>query len=389
MRYAAISDRLDGLGGAKWAVHLEGIRRRSAGQHVTFLSIGEPDLPPPSSVIDQAVRSLTNGRTRYADGQGEPAARRAIATHLTRRSGLDVSPEQIVCVAGTQNGLSVAMLTVAEHGDEVLVPDPYYATYEGVVAATGATFVPVPTRPEDSFHVTAEAIEARVTPRSRVLLLNTPSNPTGAVLSSDEVDAIGEVCLRHDLWIICDEVYADLTFGTPFASPFDRPQLRDRTLATSSISKSHALPGLRTGWIACSPEATHRVTSVSESMLFGSQPFLADALAVALSEQHPEVLRQRDTFRQRAEALVSAFSGSTSATARMPEGGMFVMVDVRKTGLSGEAFARRLLEEENVVTMPGESFGAGGSGHLRVALTVGVEEITEASQRIVRLAERI
>ncbi|MFZ9629927.1 MAG: pyridoxal phosphate-dependent aminotransferase [Ilumatobacteraceae bacterium] len=389
MRYAAISDRLDGLGGAKWAVHLEGVRRRSAGQHVTFLSIGEPDLPPPASVIDQAVRSLSNGRTRYADGQGEPAARRAIAAHLTRRSGLEVTPEQIVCVAGTQNGLSVAMLTVAEHGDEVLVPDPYYATYEGVVAATGATFVPVPTSPDDAFHVTAAAIEARVTPRSRVLLLNTPSNPTGAVLSRDEIDAIGEVCERHDLWIICDEVYADLTFGTPFSSPFDRPQLRNRTLATSSISKSHALPGFRTGWIACAPEATHRVTAVSESMLFGSQPFLADALAVALSEQHPEVDRQRTTFRSRAEALVSAFDGSSSATARMPEGGMFVMVDVRATGVSGDDFAWRLLEEEDVVVMPGESFGPGGAGHVRVALTVDAEVMLDACSRIRRLADRI
>ena len=195
------------------------------------------------------------------------------------------------------------------------------------------------------------------------------------------------MCLRHDLWIICDEVYADLTFGTPFASPFDRPQLRDRTLATSSISKSHALPGFRTGWIACAPEATHRVTSVSESMLFGSQPFLADALAVALSEQHPEVLRQRDTFRQRAEALVSAFSGSTSATARMPEGGMFVMVDVRATGTSGEDFAWRLLDEEAVVVMPGESFGPGGAGHIRLALTVDAEVMAEASRRIRLLAE--
>ncbi|MFM8312558.1 MAG: pyridoxal phosphate-dependent aminotransferase [Ilumatobacteraceae bacterium] len=389
MRFASISDRLDGLGAAKWAVHLEGVRRRVASDAVTFLSLGEPDLPPPASVIDRAVQSLAGGRTKYADGQGEPVARRAIAAHLSRRSGLDVDPGQVVCVAGTQNGLSVALLTVAEHGDEVLVPDPYYATYEGVVAATGATFVPVPTLPEDGFHVTAAAIESRITPRSRVLLLNTPSNPTGAVLSADEIDAIGEVCIRHDLWIICDEVYADLTFGTPFASPFDRPQLRERTLATSSISKSHALPGFRTGWIACPAAATHRVLSVSETMLFGSQPFLADALAVALSEQHPEVVNLRHTFRSRAEALVQAFDGSHSATARMPEGGMFVLVDVRATGLSGEEFAWQLLREEDVVVMPGESFGPGGAGHVRVALTVDAGVMLEACSRIRRLADRL
>jgi arginine:pyruvate transaminase len=389
MKFASISDRLAGLGGEKWAVHLDGIRRASSGQHVTFLSIGEPDLPPPASVLDQATRSLHGGRTRYAAGQGEPGALRAIAGHLTRRSGHEVSPDQVVYTAGTQNGLAVTMFTLVEAGDEVLVPDPYYATYEGVVAATGATFVGVPTRPDDAFHVRAEAIEAAITPRSRVLLLNTPSNPTGAVLSADEIDAIGEVCERHDLWIICDEVYADITFDAPFVSPFDRPHLRHRTLAVSSISKSHALPGFRAGWVACPSGVVERVTAVSEALLFGSQPFLADALAVALSERHPEVERLRVTFRERAEALVAAFDGSVNATARMPEGGMFVMVDIRRTGLTGEQFAWRLLEEEHVVVMPGESFGTRAAGHLRVALTVDAEVMLDACSRIRRLADRI
>ena len=225
--------------------------------------------------------------------------------------------------------------------------------------------------------------------RSRVLLLNTPSNPTGAVLSADEIDAIGDVCERHDLWIICDEVYADITFDAPFVSPFDRPHLRHRTLAVSSISKSHALPGFRAGWVACPSGVVGRVTAVSEALLFGSQPFLADALAVALSERHPEVDRLRVTFRERAEALVEAFDGSVNATARMPEGGMFVMVDIRRTGLTGEQFAWRLLDEEGVVVMPGESFGTRAAGHLRVALTVDAEVMLDACSRIRRLADRI
>ena len=354
-----------------------------------MLSIGEPDLPPPASVLDAAATAMRSGRTRYAHGQGEPQTLAAIANHLTQRSGVAVSPEQILYTAGTQNGLCTALLTLVQTGDEVLVPDPYYATYEGLVAASGATFVPVATRPEDNFHVTAQAIERAVTKRTKVLLLNTPSNPTGAVLTEKEIDEIGAVCERHDLWIICDEVYADMTFDVPFCSPFDRPQLRHRTLAVSSISKSHALPGFRAGWVASHPDATPRLVLVAEAMLFGSQPFIEDALTVALNEKHPEVERLRLAFRQRAETLIKAFADSQAITARMPEGGMFVMLDVRRTKLSGEEFAWQLLRRENVSVMPGESFGNGGAGHIRIALTVDSEILRDACTRIRKLAEKI
>ena len=387
MKFAPISDRLAGLGAAKWAVHSESLKRAALGQPIIILSIGEPDLPPPAKVLDQATKSMRSGRTRYAAGQGEPEALLAIANHLSKRSGNPVTPEQVLYTAGTQNGLCTALFTLVQAGDEVLVPDPYYATYEGLVAASGATFVSVPTSPDNGFHVTAQAIENAITPRTKVLLLNNPSNPTGAVLSVEEIDAIGEVCERHDLWIICDEVYADMTFDGTFCSPFDRPYLRHRTLSVSSISKSHALPGFRAGWVACPAEVTPRLVLVAEAMLFGSQPFIEDALAVALNETHPEVERMRAAYKERADVIVEAFKDSKLISTRLPEGGMFMMLDIRKTGLTGEQFAWRLLDEENVGTMPGESFGSGGAGHVRVALTVEAELLKEASIRIRRLAD--
>ena len=389
MKFAPISDRLSGLGAAKWAVHAEGLHRASLGEKIIMLSIGEPDLPPPASVLDAAASSMRAGRTRYAHGQGEPQTLIAIANHLTQRSGVPVTPEQVLFTAGTQNGLCTALLTLVQAGDEVLVPDPYYATYEGLVAASGATFVPVATRPEDNFHVTAQEIEKAITKRTKVLLLNTPSNPTGAVLTQKEIDEIGAVCERHDLWIICDEVYADMTFDVPFCSPFDQPHLRHRTLAVSSISKSHALPGFRAGWVASHPDVTPRLVLVAEAMLFGSQPFIEDALAIALNEKHPEVERLRLAFRERAETLIKAFEGSQAITARMPEGGMFIMLDVRRTKLTGEEFAWQLLNEQNVSVMPGESFGNGGAGHIRIALTVDSEILRDACARIRRLAEKL
>ena len=282
------------------------------------------------------------------------------------------------------------MMTVVEEGCEVLLADPYYATYEGVIAAAGGTPVPIRVDPDRGFHLTAAEVEKAVTPRSRALLMNSPANPTGAVLTRAEIEKIGKVCEAHDLWIISDEVYATMTYGnTVFASPFDVPELEKRTVVVSSISKSHALPGFRCGWIAASPEFCDMCIPVAETMLFGSQPFLEDAMAFALDNHFPEVEAMKQAYEKRARALVKTLEGSKKVSARMPEGGMFVMIDVRKTGLTGEAFAWRLLDEEQVVTMPGESFGAGGAGHLRIALTVGVEEITEACRRIAALAERI
>lgn len=387
MRYASITDRLAGLGSDKWAVHLEGRRRAAAGDSLIFLSIGEPDLPPPAAVLEKAASAMHSGRTKYSAVRGEPAVLRAIADHYTRRSGIVTHADEVVHMAGTQHALYSVLTALVEQGDEVLVPDPYYATYEGVVASTGARFVPIRTRPEDRFHLTPAALEAVVTPKSRVLLLNSPSNPTGAVLSEAEIDAIGDVCERHDLWIVCDEVYATMTYDVAFASPFDRPLLRARSVSMASISKSHALPGFRSGWVACAPELARRLTLLSETMLFGTQPFLADATAVALTRDHPEVALLRSTFRDRAEALVAALEGCANASASMPEGGMFVMIDIRPTGMSGEAFARALLDERGVVVMPGESFGAEGAGHIRVALTVDADVLADACQRIASLAD--
>ena len=389
MKYASISDRLDGLGASKWAVHFAGKRRVQAGDDVILLSIGEPDLAPPPAVVEQAVTSLRAGRTRYTSGRGENAALDAVAGHLHNRSGLEVTRDQVACTSGTQHALYAAMTTLAQSGDEVLVPDPHYATYQAVVAASGAQFVAVPTRPEDGFHLDPDALAAAITPRSRVLLLNTPGNPTGAVLSAAEIAAIGAVCAEHDLWIVCDEVYAALAFDRPFASPFDQADLRDRSVSVASISKSHALPGFRSGWAAGPEEFIRRFTLVAETMLFGIQPFLCDALVVALEQHHPEVDLLRQTFRERAEVMVAAFEGSDAVHVRMPEGGMFVMADIRATGLSGEQFAWRLLDEHDVVVMPGESFGAGGAGHVRLALTVEGDVMAEACGRIRRLAEQL
>ncbi len=387
MKLASMTQRLAGLGSDKWAVHIEGKRRAGIGEDLIFLSIGEPDAPPPAAIMDVVNTQMRAGRYKYAASRGENGLLESLSKHYTKSTGRDISARQFIFLPGTQTALFVAMQATLELGDEVLLANPYYATYEGVIAAAGGIPVPVTVDPDHGFHLKASDLERAITPKSRVLLLNTPSNPTGAVLTRAEIAAIGEVCQRHNLWIVSDEVYASMTYGNVvFASPFDDPALEKRTIVVSSISKSHAMPGFRCGWLAASEDFCEQVLPLTETMLFGSQAFLEDATAFALSHHFPEVDAAKTAYEARARALVGALSVARNISAHMPEGGMFVMVDVRKTGLSGEAFARKLLTEENVVTMPGESFGSGGAGHVRVSLTVDEAQIVEACRRMVKVA---
>jgi arginine:pyruvate transaminase len=324
------------------------------------------------------------GRTKYSSGRGEPAVLEALVAKYRKRRA-DVTEANILCFPGTQTALFAVMMGLAEAGDEVLVGDPLYATYEGVVASSGATIKTVPLRAENSFHMQAEDLEAAITPKSRVLLLNNPHNPSGAVLSRDEVIAIAEVCRKHDLWLLCDEVYEELTFGAGFFSPFDMPDYADRTIVVASISKSHAAPGFRSGWAAGPAEFCERLLPVSETMLFGVQPFIADMTAMAVSQPFDTSRIMRENYAKRARIVAEALAGSNAIKPLMPEGGMFILLDVGATGLDGESFARKLLSDKHVAVMPGGSFGENARDFVRLSLTVPDDTLTEAVGRIADL----
>lgn len=385
MRYASITDRLSTLGSGKWAVHLEARQMAKAGADVIELTIGEPDLPPNEALLAECARAMHAGRTRYSNGRGEPAVLKAL-TEKYRKRRADVTEKNILCFPGTQTALFAVMTGIAEHGDVVLVGDPLYATYEGVVASTGAKLKPVPLHPDNRFHLQASDLEAAITPECRVLLLNTPHNPTGAVLTAGEIAAIGEVCRRHDLWIVCDEVYEELVFASAFASPFDDPNLADRTIVVSSISKSHAAPGFRSGWAAGPQEFCERLLPVSETMLFGVQPFISDMTAMAVSQRFDTAAIMRENYLRRARIVERALALEPLLSVMMPEGGMFILIDVGATGLDGEAFAWQLLKGRNVAVMPGSSFGAEARDFIRISLTVPDAVLERAMERLVEHA---
>ncbi|MCU0904723.1 MAG: pyridoxal phosphate-dependent aminotransferase [Tabrizicola sp.] len=390
MRYASVTDRLAGLGGAKWALHARARAMKSAGEPVIELTIGEPDVPTPAHFVEAAARSMAAGRTGYSNGRGEPGVVAALAARYTARRGREITRDQIMCLPGTQTVLYAVLRTLAEAGDEVLIGDPMYATYEGLIAQTGARMVPVPLRPEHGFRMQVADVAARITPRSRVLFLNTPHNPTGAVLRPDDIRALGELARAHDLWILSDEVYEDLVFpNVPFTSPLDFPELADCTVVASSISKSHAAPGFRSGWCVGPAEFCARLLPLSETMLFGSQPFIADLTALAVSEPSPVADGMAERFSRRAGIIARTLDGAGGLRVHRPEAGMFALVDVRATGLSGEVFAMGLLDHHKVAVMPGESFGAGLNGWLRLSLTQPDDRTTVAAARIAAHAASI
>lgn len=387
MRYATVTERLAGLGGAKWEIHARARAMAAAGRDVIELTIGEPDVPTPPGLAEVAAAAMRAGRTGYSNGRGEPALVAALAARYAARRGRAISPRQVMCFPGTQTTLYAVLSALVEAGDEVLVGDPMYATYEGLVRVTGATMVPVPLRPDRGFRLDAADLAARITPRSRVVLLNTPHNPTGAVLGRDDLAAICAVAAAHDLWVVCDEVYEDLVFpGVAFASPLDLPEFADRVVVASSISKSHAAPGFRSGWCV-GPEAfCDRLLPLAETMLFGNQPFIADMTAAAVSAPSPVAADMAARLARRAGLIRDRLHGVAGLAVNRPQAGMFALLDVRATGLSGNAFAAQLLEVAGVAAMPGESFGAGLGGWLRLALTQDDARTAAACDRIAGFA---
>ncbi len=384
MKTAAILERLAGLGGAKWKVHVLARSLIARGADIIEMTIGEPDVPTPGDLIDTAVAAMRAGRTGYSNGRGEINLRRALAEKYTSSAGRRFDADQFVCFPGTQTCLFAALMSIAEAADEVLVGDPMYATYQGVIRASGATVVPVPLRPEKGFRLQAADIAARISDRTRAIVLTTPHNPTGAILNAEDIDAIGALAAKHDLWIVCDEVYEHLVFdGADFVSPLSFPALADRVIVVSSISKSHAAPGFRSGWCVGPGAFCEALLPLAETMLFGNQPFIADMTEQAVREGSRVAADMGARFAARAALLHERLSAETDLIVHRPQAGMFSMINIAATAMQGEAYALDLLENGGVAVMPGASFGATMNDWVRVALTIDDAVLETAIDRII------
>jgi arginine:pyruvate transaminase len=389
MRFSGLVDRIAGGGADAWEVHIEARRQRDAGRDVIFLTVGDPDQPAPAAVTDATIEALRQQHKGYSANSGLPNVRFAIAARIVRRAGMPCHADNVSVVPGAQAGLFCAIQCIAGPDDEIIVPEPVYATYEAVIGASGARMVNVPLTPARQFHPDIDAISAAITPRTRAIWINSPHNPTGAVLQASEVAAIADLCRRHDLWLLSDEVYEDLTYARPHTSAWSIPAMADRTIVVSSLSKSHAIPGYRFGWVAGPKELIHHISNLILCMLYGGPPFIQEGVLPALMEDLPEVEALRDAYRHRATRMSAILETAAGCDIVRPEGGMFLLLDVRRTGLSSKQFAQMLLEREAVAVLPCDTFGPSAVGHLRISLTASEPTLEDAGQRIVACADRL
>ena len=387
MRFSTLVERVSGEGSEAWHVHDLAVSRQERGEDVIVLTIGDPDFDTPPAIIDAAVASMRSSRTHYSPMRGEQPLLDAIAPHASRLAGRPIGQERIVSFPGAQCSLFATAMCLLETGTEVIVPDPAYVTYEAVIGATGATMARVALDPEHGFHLDPAAVAAAVTERTRAVLINSPNNPTGAVLTQAEMTGLGEVCRANDLWLICDEVYGGMTFAEEHVSPLSLASCDDRVVSIGSLSKSHAMTGWRLGWVVAPPSLVGFLANLSQAMLYGSPQFIQDAAAVAIGRQHAETEAMREAYRARALVVVDELSGAPGLRCRMPDAGMFIVVDIRETRLAGKAFALELLERELVSVLPCEAFGEGGAGHVRISLAESEERLREACRRIRRFVD--
>lgn len=381
MKFSSLADQLSGHAHGTWDTHYEALRRRNAGESIILLTVGTPDQPTPAAAVEATVKALHDGRTGYAPILGDLELRAALARRMEQQTGTTCAPANVAITSGAQGAMFFAMLAMAQAGDEVIVPEPMYATYPGVVAASGATLVPVSMRPDAGFQLDVDAVANAISPRTRTIWINSPNNPTGAVYDRAAVTALGKICREKQLWLLSDEVYAELVFDQPHTSVWSLTDLSSRVVV-GSLSKSHSMPGFRLGWIVGPEALITRLQGLLLAGQYGGPPFIQAGALAAVTSSCPEVAAMRSVYADRATRLRNALLGAAGCDVLAPQGGMFLLMDVRGTGLSAKAFAAKLLERGGVALLPCEEFGASAAGHVRISLGAPPDVLMQAGERI-------
>lgn len=387
MRFSSLTDRVKGDAADAWDLHYLAKQAKGRGEDVIVLSVGDPDFSTPEPIIDKALDALREGDTHYTSISGHDDLRQAIAEKHQARSGQPVSAANVITTSGAQNALFACSLCLLDAGDEAIVLQPMYVTYEATVQAPGAKLVPVVLDAANGFRLDRDALAAAINERTRAIFYASPSNPTGIALAREELEFIAELAQRHDLWVVADEVYADFVFDDDFHPSAAIAELDGRVITIGSMSKSYAMSGWRLGWAIAPLEMVDNMEKLALCMLYGLPGFIQQAGLHALQHCGEDLARMRDIYRRRLEFLYQFFSAIPGMNPLMPQAGMFMMVEVRGTGLSVHDFTHRLYRETGVSLLDATAFGASATGHVRVSCTVSDAELHEACKRIAAFVE--
>ncbi len=355
---------------------------------VISLGIGEPDFVTPPHILEAGIRSLQRGETHYTSNSGTIELREAIARDLERRYGVRYDPEkEILITVGVSEGLYLAANAFIDPGDEVLVPQPCFVAYTAEVMLAGGVPVPIATRVEDRFQVTPEQVERAITPRTKAILLGYPNNPTGAVMSRENMLAVGEVAKRYDLLVISDELYDRLVYGVEHVCVPALPGMWERTVLLGGFSKNYAMTGWRIGYAAAPAELLAPLRKIHQYTIM-SAPTTAQAAALAALSDSEDCVQQMVAEYDRRRRLIVDGLNSIGMPCFEPQGAFYAFPSVAPSGMTDGEFAERLLAEEKVAVVPGSAFGAGGAGYVRCSYATAYEKIEIALERMARFIRR-
>lgn len=355
---------------------------------VISLGVGEPDFVTPWHIRESCVYGLQKGYTAYTSNYGLLELREEIAKHVNAKYGVSYDPrKEALVTVGVSEALDLAMRAILSPGDEVLVPEPCYVSYKACVALAGGTPIPVATTVETEFRVTVRQLEELVTPRTKALLIGYPNNPTGAIMTRDELAAIAAFAEKHDLIVISDEIYADLTYEGQHTCFSSLPGMRDRTILLNGFSKAYAMTGWRIGYALSNPEFINAMTKIHQYTMLCA-PVTAQIAAIeALRDGQADVTRMVDEYNRRRRLMIEGFR-EIGLNCFEPKGAFYIFPSVQQTGLSCLAFAEELLKSEKVALVPGDAFGASGDGYVRCSYASSTANLTEALERIGRFVKR-
>ena len=351
---------------------------------VISLGVGEPDFPTPWHIREAAISSLEQGYTMYTSNLGMPELRQELSLYLKNNYDLEYDPDsELLITVGVSEALDLAMRAILNPGDAVIVPDPHYVSYDACVILAGGTPVKVPTNPESNFELSAADIEARVTGKTRAILIGYPANPTGAVMSQEKLSQLAEVARRHNLLVISDEIYAKLVYGVDHTCVAALPEMRENTVLLGGFSKAYAMTGWRVGYAAADREIIAAMTKIHQYTMLCAPIMGQEAAIEALKSGEDSVTEMVEEYNRRRLVIVKGLN-DIGLPCFEPQGAFYAFPSIKGTGMTSEEFAEKLLLEEKVAVVPGSAFGQCGERYVRCCYATSLADIEEALARMKR-----
>jgi len=386
--FSRLVERLNSRSGEAWQVHEQAMQMKQRGEDVVILSIGDPDFRTPDPIIDNAVSHMRVGRTHYSPALGELNLRRAVADYETRTSPHTCSTDEVSIFPGVTSAIYSVLSCLLDAGDEIIIADPWYVGYIPIMQALDVKVKTILALPENRFEPQLDDFITAISDKTRVIFINTPGNPTGAIIKRETLKELASYCFEKGIWLVCDEVYSMFTYENPHISLRSAAQRLDNVVVIDGLSKSHAMSGWRMGWAVAPVELTVHLGKFSAMSVFGCPQFIQDAAAFALNNDEYYVRDMCTRYQKRRDLVCAQLDKMPRLKYLRPESGMFIMVDVSNLYEDDKIFAQKLLDAESVSVLPGSAFGSSTRGHVRLSLVQPEDVLSEGCRRLQRFVSQ-